>query len=202
MALVYYITDRKSSALPILEQIQEAIEAKVDLVQIREKDLSSRELFYLAGSARKLARESNTKVLVNDRLDIAICAQLGGVHLGQHSVQPAIIWNYVSEDNFMVAASIHSISELKQLADQPVSFVTLGPVFFTRSKAQFGEPLGLKVLEDVCRNSKVPVLALGGITHQNYRMCLRAGAAGVAGISLFQNPKVPLKELVEEIRTA
>ena len=105
----YYITDRHTSLRPILEQIQIAIEAGVDYVQIREKDLSSRELFDLAVSARMLAQEHDTEILINDRLDIALAAGLNGIHLGQRSIAPAVIRTRVAREDFLIGLSIHSL---------------------------------------------------------------------------------------------
>jgi len=197
----YYITDRRTSLKPILEQIQIAIEAGVDYVQIREKDLSSRELFDLAVSARILARKHATQILINDRLDIALAAGLNGIHLGQQAIAPSAVRAKVSEGNFLVGASTHSLEELRRVHQEGVSYLTFGPVFFTPSKACYGPAVGMGKLREACECSKVPIFALGGINRQNYSECLKMGAAGIAGISLFQNDRESVNGIVREIRS-
>lgn len=199
MPLLYYITDRHSSPVPILHQIQLAIEASIDLIQIREKGLSTQELLELAVKARELARDSQSKVLINDRLDVALAAELDGIHLGQHSLLPQVVRAQLPRSDFLIGASVHCCDEFR-LVKNDVSFVTLGPIFFTPSKAGYGSPIGLDVLERVCQESTVPVLALGGIDRGNYSQCLESGAAGIAAIRLFQNSGKTLKRLIEEIK--
>jgi thiamine-phosphate pyrophosphorylase len=200
MPLVCYITDRHSSPAPILHQIQLAIEAGIDLIQIREKDLATRELLELAQRARSLAKGAHSRILINDRLDIALVANLDGIHLGQHSVLPQVVRAQVPRKDFLVGASVHSPAEFREVENQGVSFVTLGPIFYTPSKAAYGDPIGVDVLEQVCRKSRVPVLALGGIDLGNYSLCLDRGAAGIAAIRLFQCSGQALKDIVREIQ--
>lgn len=198
----YYITDRLTSIKPILEQIQIAIEAGVDYVQIREKDLSSRELFDLSVFSQALAQKHDTRILINDRLDIALAAGLNGIHLGQESIAPAIVRARVTSEDFLIGVSIHSLEELQNAIGQGVSYFTFGPVFFTPSKAKYGPPVGTEKLREACNLSEAPVFALGGINRQNFSECLRMGAAGIAGITLFQNNREPVTAMVREIRKA
>jgi thiamine-phosphate pyrophosphorylase len=200
MTLVCYITDRHSCAAPILHQIEQAIEAGIDLIQIREKHLATRELLELARRARALANGTHSRILINDRLDIALAADLDGIHLGQHSVLPEVVRAQVSRQDFLVGASVHSRAEFREVEHQGVSFVTLGPIFYTPSKAVYGDPIGLDVLGEISRESKVPVLALGGIDLANYSLCLDRGASGIAAIRLFQCSGQALKDIVREIQ--
>jgi thiamine-phosphate pyrophosphorylase len=202
MPQTYYITDRHTSSRPVLDQIRIAIEAGVDYVQIREKDLSSRELFDLAVSARTLAQKHDTAILINDRLDIALAAGLNGIHLGQRSITPAVIRTRVSGEDFLIGLSIHSLEELQKALGQGVSYVTFGPVFFTSSKAKYGPSVGTEKLREACRFSPVPIFALGGINRENYSECLKMGAAGIAGITLFQNNRESVDAIVREISAA
>ena len=185
MSLAYYITDRQSCSFPLLHQIQRAIDASVDLIQIREKDLATRPLFDLAGKALELAKGSRSRILINDRLDIALAARLDGVHLGRHSVECGVVRKQLREIELLLGASVHSMDEFLLAADG-ASFVTLGPIFSTPSKAAYGAPLGLDILTEVCKMAEIPVFALGGIGLDNYLSCLTAGAAGIAAIRLFQ----------------
>jgi thiamine-phosphate pyrophosphorylase len=197
---VYYITDRKSCPIPLLQNIKLAMEASVDYIQIREKDLSARELFHLAKEVRALAGGHQTKVVLNDRLDVALAANLNGVHLGQQSIPPDRIRSRFVRQDFIIGVSTHSFEELRQAQNQGADYATFGPVFFTPSKAIYGEPLGLNALKKITRSTRVPVLALGGIDKRNYKECLRNGASGIAAIRLFQNPADNLNEIVQEIK--
>jgi thiamine-phosphate pyrophosphorylase len=198
MPLAYYITDRQSCSLPILQQIQQAIEASVDLIQIREKDLATRPLLELANRALELAKGSRSKILINDRLDLALAGGLDGVQLGHHSVGTGTVRKRLGEMNLKIGVSVHSMDEFLLAAVEGASFVTLGPIFATPSKSAYGTPLGLELLTTVCQCATIPVFALGGINLENYRSCLAAGAAGIAAIRLFQTSRT-LKRAVPGI---
>jgi len=189
MPLAYYITDRKGCSLPILQQIQQAIDTSVDFIQIREKDLPTRPLLALAARALDLAKGSRSRILINDRVDIALAARLNGVQLGHHSMEMAFVRGHLSGMNLLIGASVHSMDEFLLAAAQGANFATLGPIFATPSKSLYGPPLGLGLLSRVCERASIPVFALGGIDLENYRSCLTAGAAGVAAIRMFQTPQ-------------
>jgi thiamine-phosphate pyrophosphorylase len=198
MPLAYYITDRQSCSLPILQQIQRAIDASVDLIQIREKDLATRPLLELAERALELAKGSCSKILINDRLDIALAASLDGIQLGHHSVATRTVLKRVRDLDLLIGASVHSIDEVLLAATEGASFVTFGPIFTTPSKSAYGPPLGLELLAMVCQRVSIPVFALGGIDLENYRSSLAAGAAGIAAIRLFQS-QMTLERAVDGI---
>jgi thiamine-phosphate pyrophosphorylase len=200
MAWTYYITDRKSCPVPLIDNIRWAVEASVDFVQIREKDLPARDLFALSVQAAALAREHSTRILVNDRLDIALAAGLDGIHLGQSSIPPRVIRQRVSAPEFLIGVSTHSLEEIRAIENQEVSFVTFGPVFHTPSKAPYGAPVGLEALGQAVLASPIPVLALGGVDGVNCRLCLSKGVAGIAAIRLFQDPSGFPTALVHSIR--
>ena len=172
----------------ILIQIRAAAAAHVDLVQIREKRLTARVLFELAERAVEITHASSTRILVNDRADIAAGAGAPGVHLTTQSLDIAVIRNNFAQ-NFLIGASTHSWEEAQLAYEQGADFIVFGPIFSTKSKEQFGPPLGLEKLSDVCgRLDGFPVLALGGVSEVAARQCFEAGASGVAGISLFSEP--------------
>ena len=200
MAWTYYITDRKTCPIPLIENIRQAVEASVDIIQIREKDLPSRDLFSLSVQAAALARGRSTRVLVNDRLDIALAAGCDGIHLAQNSIGPRSVRQRLGNSQFLIGVSAHSIEDIRQIEDQGTSFITFGPVFYTPSKASYGAPVGLEALREAVRATRIPVVALGGIDAQNYRQCLALGAAGIAAIRLFQDPGGFPGALVEEVR--
>jgi thiamine-phosphate pyrophosphorylase len=155
----------------------------VDWVQIREKDLEARTLLAVAVEARQMA--AGGRLLVNERADVALAAGLDGVHLPSDSIGPSSCRRALGA-RAVVGVSCHSLSEVARAGADGADFVVLGPVFETASKRRYGPPLGLAALANACREASIPVLALGGVSVENAGRCLDAGAAGVAGISLFR----------------
>ncbi len=199
--LLYAITDRQ--ALPGRDPgpfLRRAVGAGVDLVQVREKDLADGDLFALARLAVESARGSGTKILINDRLDVAIAAEADGVHLGGHSA-PADAVRAVAPEGFIIGVSTHSLQEAGEAAGAEADFITFGPVFHTPSKARYGPPLGTGALREACEAVELPVLPLGGINRENFPQLLGLPVAGLAAISLFQGAP-DLEELVRLIRSA
>lgn len=182
----------------LLEKIAAAAAAGVDWIQIREKHLTAKECSALVRDALERVAQpaaiggaAATRVLVNDRLDVALAAQAGGVHLAENSVPPEQAKRLVRangrEKDFLVGVSCHSL-EAAQAAEQGgADYIFFGPVFATPTKATYGAPQGLTRLTEVCRAASIPVLAIGGITLQNSSACISAGAAGIAAIRLFQD---------------
>jgi thiamine-phosphate pyrophosphorylase len=177
-----YITDRIAlgGIAPLLDNIARNAGEGVDYIQLREKDLSGRELFDVTREALLRIGSTRTKLLVNDRADVAIAAGAHGVHLRSNSL-PAREWRRILPPDFLIGVSCHTIEDIT--AAESADFVLYGPVFETPGK---GPPIGLAGLADAAKHSAVPVLALGGITNQNLHLCLEAGAAGIAAIRLFQ----------------
>lgn len=211
--LLYYITDR--TAFPgseserrhrLLEKIAEAARAGVDYIQLREKDLTTRELELLAGEALRAIREANqrTAILINSRTDVALAVEADGVHLRSDDVSAEVvrkIWTRcgadptraavegaparaLSQQPPLIGVSCHTPKEVVNAAEQGATFAVFAPVF-EKKDALSTHPAGLDQLREACR-AKIPVLALGGITLQNARSCLEAGAAGIAAVRLFQ----------------
>lgn len=192
-----YVTDRKALAgtadqqIRLLQgEIERAAGAGVDWIQIRERDLPGRAL---SGLVREAVRRvpADSRVLVNDRLDVACTTGAGGVHLGEQSLPVVEVIRFLRAhrlpEKFLVGASVHSLAAALAATKAGADYVIFGPIFATPSKASFGEPQGVERLVEVCKKVAVPVVAIGGITLENAPQCLRAGAAGIAAIRLFQD---------------
>ncbi|MGA2096504.1 MAG: thiamine phosphate synthase [Candidatus Acidiferrum sp.] len=206
--LLCYVTDRRSLACPSGENLIEPLLAKIEAVaaagihwiQIREKDLPGKEIAALARKALSVVSKHAThakppaRVLVNDRLDVALAEQSGGVHLGENSLPVTEARRFLRAPganqplppDFLVGVSCHSLEAARFAAAEGADYVFFGPVFATPSKAVYGAPQGLDCLAEVCRAVNIPVIAIGGITPTNIANCMAAGAAGIAAIHLFQ----------------
>ena len=201
--LLLYITDRVQFAGDesarqgaLLAKIAEAARCGVDLIQLRAKDLPVRELEILARAAVRVVRENSaletekreTRLLINSRTDVAITSGADGVHLRSNDISPSEvqkIWVRGGQrTRALVSVSCHFADEVVQAASEGADFAVFAPIFEKKDAPQ-ASPAGLKGLREACRQT-IPVLALGGITIENARACLDAGAAGIAGIRLFQ----------------
>ena len=185
LPIVYPITSGKTSPDDILRLVRAAVEAEVPLFQIREKLLSARVLFELVARAAEITRGSKTRLLVNDRSDIARAAGADGVHLTAQSLPVAVVRKTCGAE-FLIGVSTHSLAEAQAARDAGADFVVFGPVFETESKRAYGAPQGLEKLREVTRAlGEFPVVAIGGITLENFSECFEAGARGVAAIRML-----------------
>lgn len=211
--ILCYVTDRRT--LPVaaqndlieslLENVKRTAVAGVDWIQLREKDLSGKQVAALVREAlRRVSKQASsaqplTRILLNDRLDAAIAEQAGGVHLGENSlpVEEANRLVRAAQDapararDFLVGVSCHSLRAAQSAASAGADYVFFGPVFATPSKSAYGAPQSLERLAEVCASITIPVLAIGGITLENAPACFSAGASGIAAIRLFQDSDDP-----------
>jgi thiamine-phosphate pyrophosphorylase len=203
--LLCYVTDRRSLAATETRDAQEtlllkigaAAAAGVDWIQIREKDLSGRDCRWLTREAlRRFAKAKSSdafavRILVNDRVDVALSERSAGVHLGENSLPLPEAKRLASARaqarDFLIGVSCHSVEAARVAASGGADYLFFGPVFATPSKAAYGAPQGLELLAEVCRAVSIPVLAIGGITVANASACLAAGVSGIAAIRLFQD---------------
>ena len=211
------------------DKVRAAFAAAVDYVQVREKDLEAGALAALveeltriraamehpglpwtvmerpprAGQAamaglRTEAAVSRALLIVNDRLDVARTCGADGVHLPADSLPVPAVRKYVGKD-WIVGVACHSAEEVELAAEAGADYVLVAPVFDTASKPGM-TPMGLAAFAAICRRSSIPVFALGGVSAENARSCLDAGARGLAGIRLFQQSP-DITELCRKLRS-
>ena len=220
--ILCYVTDGRSlaararGAAPdrvalLVQRVRRAVDAGVDWVQVREKDMDGGALASLARECIAAVGSGSTRIIVNDRLDVAVACGAHGVHLGGESlpVRDVVSWIRGGRSQspeapqpagtFLVGRSCHSPEEARAAEADGASYIVFGPVFSTPSKQQFGPPQGLERIAGVCRASRIPVIAIGGITAEKAAECIRVGASGIAAIRLFQESD-DLPALVGAIR--
>ncbi len=206
--LLYYITDRKQfhgdesvRRRMLLQRIAEAAQCGVDYIQLREKDLSVRELESLAIEAVRVVQQagSATRLLINSRIDVAITAKADGVQLRSNDISPQevrVVYKHSQLPQPVIGVSCHNIDDVERAASDGATFAIFAPVFEKQNQPDI-DPAGLKALAQAC-SQKIPVLALGGITFENAVECLHADVAGIAGIRLFQDHEIC--ETVSQLR--
>ena len=215
--ILCYVTDRRilSSEDPadaletLLGKIEQVAAAGADWIQIREKDLSAQDSALLTSQALERAAKASagqarpTRVLINDRLDVALAQRAGGVHLAENSLPVADAKRLVDSGSpgkdFLVGVSCHWLGAARSAESGGADYIFFGPVFPTPSKAAYGAPQGIERLGEVCRAISIPVLAIGGITRGNIGSCLEVGASGIAAIRLFQDTE-DVKSLVRTVQ--
>lgn len=207
--LIYLITSNLTDAATessdvefqnIIKTVERAVHAGVSLIQLREKSLRPRVLFELTRRAVEIAEGSHTKILVNDRVDVALAAGAAGAHLTTLSLSAKTV-RTITPPEFLIGVSAHSIEEVASAKDGAADFVTFSPIFATPSKAAYGAPRGLAELQIVAQQfNGFPVIALGGITDIKHAgSALEAGASGVAAIRLFAQAH-DMTETVAQLR--
>lgn len=188
-------TNYKEKSAELLGIIELAVQWRLPLIQIREKKLSANLSYQLTRSAVKIARSSNTKILVNDRVDTALAAEADGVHLTSHSIRPEIVRRSVPSQ-FVIGVSTHSFDEVTTARNGGANFALLGPVFLTPGK---GEPIGIDQLAAAAEaNSDFPVLAVGGIDNDNFSRVLVTKCSGFAAIR-FLNERTNIEKVSSEL---
>jgi thiamine-phosphate pyrophosphorylase len=173
----------------VLALVRAAVKARISLIQLREKNLPARTLYELTAHAVAITKGTPTRLLVNDRADVAAAARADGVHLATRSIEAGIIRRSFGPD-FLIGISTHSLAEARTASDgNAADFAVFGPLFDTPSKRRYGPTLGLEKLSEAAHIvSPFPLIALGGIRQENALATLRAGAKGLAAIRLFADP--------------
>lgn len=195
---LYLITDRKlfKAQCSLCLAIEDALKAGVKVIQLREKDLPTRELLNMTYMMRDLTEQYNARLFINDRVDIALAVGADGVHLGQNSI-PVHAVRKISGNKLLIGVSTHSIDEAIEAEKDGADFITLGPIYRTLSKLKYGKPIGINILKEVRATVSIPIFAIGGIKLDKVEELTEAGADGVALISAILTAK-NIKETTEE----
>jgi thiamine-phosphate pyrophosphorylase len=196
----YLITDRRGTGgRGLVDVVEMALKGGVGAVQLREKDLSARELMEVGRELREVTRRYGARFLINDRVDIALALDCDGVHLGQRGISPRDARKLLGKRG-LIGVSTHGIEEARRAEEEGADFITLGPIFHTPSKAQYGDPIGVEQIGCVKREISLPLFALGGIREERVREVMDGGADGIGMISAILAAKEPSEAAASLVR--
>lgn len=195
---LYLITDRKlfNTQCSMYFTIETVLDAGIKCIQLREKDLSTKELLDMAIWMRELTSKYGAKLFINGRVDVALAVKADGVHLGQRSIPPHAVRD-ISGDKLLIGVSTHGIDEAIKAGKDGADFITLGPIYETPSKLRYGKPIGTDIIRKVKSRVSIPVFAIGGINLDRVKEVKKAGADGIALISAILTAK-NIKETTEK----
>ena len=177
------VTDRhQTNGRPLVPLLQRVLTAAVPMVQLRERDLSARELVRLAREVQAVTASRRSQLLINDRIDVALALEGVGVHLRSNSL-PVSVARQLLGAQCLLGVSVHSVEEGLLAQSQGADYLVLGPIYETPSKQMFGPPLGIHTLEKACRLVRIPIIGIGGVTAARAHEMRHAGAFGVAVIT-------------------
>ena len=201
---LYLVTDRnQTGGRNLLWVLEQALDGGVKAIQLREKDLSGRDLFSLAERSHKLCQAYDAALFINDRIDVAMAVDAAGVQLSQTSL-PVVTARALLGPQKLIGVSTHSLREAKEAEQNGADFVLFGPVYFTASKAAYGAPQGLPALKTIVDNISLPVYAIGGIKPENIESTKKLGVRGVALISAIvsaESPKETAAKILRQLRS-
>ena len=196
------ITDRsQTQGRDLLWVLEQALDGGVKAVQLREKDLGGKELFELAEKSRRLCNRYNARLLINDRIDVALAVEADGAQLGKTSIPIESARNLLGPEK-LIGASVHALTEATEAERSGADFILFGPVYFTPSKAAYGPPQGLTALKQIVEKISSPIYAIGGIKPQNIEETQRTGIRGVALISAIlnsDNPRAAARRILQQL---
>ena len=177
------VTDRhQTHRRPLVPLLQRVLTAVAPAIQLRERDLSARELVTLAREVQAVTASRRAQLLINDRIDVALALEGVGVHLRSNSL-PVSVARQMLGTQRLLGISAHSVEEAVQGASQGADYIVLGPIYETPSKQLFSPPLGIHTLEKACRLVRIPIIGIGGVTSARAHEMRRAGAFGAAVIT-------------------
>jgi len=180
---LFLVTDRhQTNGRPLVPLLQRVLTAGVPAIQLRERDLSAKELVTLAREVQAVMASRRAQLLINDRIDVALALEGVGVHLRSNSLPVSVARQLLGAER-LLGISVHAVEEAVQVESQGVDYIVLGPIYETPTKQMFGPPLGLQTLEKACRSVRIPIIGIGGVTAARVREMRCAGAFGVAVIT-------------------
>jgi thiamine-phosphate pyrophosphorylase len=178
----YFITDSKLSRAGNLSDVRQAVACGVEVVQYRNKNRETRQMYEEAVRLREICRDSDSIFLINDRVDIALAAEADGVHLGQ-SDMPCLAARKLLGQERIIGVTVHSLAEALQAESMGADYLGVSPIFQTATKLDAGKPAGIRLIEELRSQVEIPLIAIGGINHSNASEVVRAGADGLCAIS-------------------
>ncbi len=180
---LFLVTDRhQTNGRPLVPLLQRVLTAGVPAIQLRERDLSAKELVTLAREVQAVMASRRSQLLINDRIDVALALEGVGVHLRSNSLPVSVARQLLGAQR-LLGISVHAVEEAVQMESQGADYIVLGPIYETPTKQMFGPPLGIHTLEKACRLVRIPIIGIGGVTAARVREMRRAGAFGVAVIT-------------------
>lgn len=186
---LYVVTDsRLSKGMAHGEVAAMAVKGGADVIQLRDKTMSKRELYLTALELRQITKDGGVGFIVNDSLEVALAAKADGVHLGQDDL-PLEAARRITPKDFIIGISVNSAALARKAEDGGADYVALSPVFDTTTKEDVGPGKGLEVLKEIRAAVSLPIIAIGGIDKANVRSVLAAGADGIAVISAVVGQK-------------
>ncbi len=196
---IYPITDRRLTGMSHAEQVVKLCQGGATLIQLREKELSSVDFYRQALEAFAETRNRGARLIVNDRVDIALALGVDGVHLGRNDLPPVAARRLLGEDA-VIGYSTHTVEQAVEGSKLPVDYLAIGPIFSTSSKTDAEQVVGLDGLRKVraaVRNTQL--VAIGGISHENASLVLEAGADAVAVLSAVLTPPTAIVDSMKRL---
>jgi len=198
---VYPITDRRISGLSHAEQVRRLILGGATFIQLRDKDASPRDFYRQAVDALEIARKHNVKIIINDRVDLALALRADGVHLGQTDLPPEAARRLLGQAA-IIGFSTHYAAQTLMATNLPVNYIAFGPIFKTSTKEKPDPVAGLAALQQARKaTGAVPLVAIGGINGTNAKAVLGAGADSLAMISELLDPADGIEENMRKLLT-
>ncbi|HEV8327310.1 MAG TPA: thiamine phosphate synthase [Nitrospiraceae bacterium] len=199
---LFLVTDRhQTNGRPLVPLLQRVLTAGVPAIQLRERDLSAKELVTLAREVQAMMASHRSQLLINDRIDVALALEGVGVHLRSNSLPVSVARQLLGAQR-LLGISVHAVEEAVQVESQGVDYIVLGPIYETPTKQMFGPPLGIQTLEKACRLVRIPIIGIGGVTAARVREMRCAGAFGVAVITAVLgavNVESAVRELLDAV---
>lgn len=196
------VTDRhQTNGRPLVPILERIFTVGAPAIQLRERDLSAKDLLSLAFDVQRLVTSHRSQLLINDRIDVALAMDGVGVHLRSNSLPVAVARRLIG-DHRLLGLSVHSVDEAMKAEANGADYVVLGPIYDTPSKREFGPPLGLSRLEEACRLVRIPVLGIGGVTAARAHEMRHAGAFGVAVIKAIleaDDVETAVRDLIDSV---